>query len=76
LQLLVWRVSVWFGLVWFEWLRGVQARDCGDSGVVFKQEIVEILVYCTSLWLAWCSVLGAWFFSIPFHSISIRSGGI
>ena len=33
-----------FDLVWFEWLRGVQARDCGDSGVVFKQEIVEIVV--------------------------------
>jgi hypothetical protein len=60
------------------WLQGVQARDCGDSGVVFKQEIVEIVVYCTRLWLAWCLVLGAWFWfsSIPFHSISVRSGGV
>jgi hypothetical protein len=52
-----------FGLVWFEWLRGVQARDCGDSGVVFKQEIVEIVVCCARLWLAWCLVL------VLFHSI-------
>ena len=59
-----------FDLVWFEWLRGVQARDCGDSGVVFKQEIVEIVVYCTRLWLAWCLVLG--FGSLPFHQCPQR----
>jgi uncharacterized protein (DUF486 family) len=54
-----------FDLVWFEWLRGVQARDCGDSGVV----------YCARLWLVWCLV--AWLLgSIPFNSISVRSGGV
>ena len=26
-------------------------------------------MYCARLWLAWCLVLGAWFSSIPFHSI-------
>ena len=46
-----------FDLVWFEWLRGVQARDCGDSGWCIVRD-------CG--WLgAWCLV--AWFSSIQFH---------
>jgi hypothetical protein len=60
-----------FDLVWFEWLRGVQARDCGDSGV-FKQEIGEIVVYCARPRFAWCWLLGAWFYSTPFHQCPQR----
>jgi hypothetical protein len=51
-----------FDLVWFEWLRGVQARDCGDSGWCIVRD---------------CGWLGAWLLgSLPFNSISVRSRGV
>jgi hypothetical protein len=63
-----------FDLVLFEWLRGVQARDCGDSGVVFKQEIVEIVVgvLCAIVVGLVLGCLVAWFSSIQFHQCPQR----
>jgi hypothetical protein len=52
-----------FDLVLFEWLRGVQARDCGDSGVLYAIVVGLVLG-------VWCLVLGAWFWISSIPSVS------